>query len=206
MTGGFALLQRTKDFFFPPAVSDQAALQSFVAGETAYLTQKTVIGYCRVKTMQDYEKLMTEPAFRDGQDICRWEAYASALGDVLLVAEGYLRPFVDPPLRVRVADALAGLYPAILDQNLPAHRQTWDDAKAAFMDRFAAARQADPAAPDAVIDGTARLIHEQVPIHPRLKREDLEVIQGDLRLHMLALHAAMVKRFRPAALVAALGG
>lgn len=198
------MLQRTRDFFFPPAVSDLPALDDFLAGEAAYLAQKTVIGYCRVKTMLDYEKLMTEPGFRDVQDICRWEAYASALGDVLIVAEGYLRPD-EPAARSRLADRLAASYDRLIDRDLPAHRQDWSDAKAAFAVRFAAARQlATPEAPDAVITGTARLIYENVPIHDRLKREDFVVIRGDLRLHMLAMQAAMLKRFRRAVLQAAL--
>lgn len=201
--GGIGLLQRTKDFFFPPPVSDLAALEEFVGSEAAYLAQKTVIGYCRVKTMLDYDKLMSEPAFRDGQEACRWEAYASTLGDTLIVVEGYLRP-TDPAMRPRVAAALARLYPALLDRHLPPHRTTWDDAKTAFAERFALTCQAAPAAPDLVIEGSARLIHDQVPIHPRLKREDLEVILGDLRLHMLALHAMVLKRFSIEALVAAL--
>lgn len=201
--GGFTLLQRTRDFFFPPAVSDIAALDTFLSGEAAYLAQKTVIGYCRVKTMLDYDKLMTEPAFRDGQDICRWEAYASALGDVLIVVEGYLRP-EDQSERMRLADALAARYDRLIDTTLPPHRQDWQDAKAAFAPRFAAARQTDPQAPDKVIGGTARLIYDLVPIHERLKREDLVVIRGDLRLHMLAAHAAMLKRFRRDTLRAAL--
>lgn len=197
------MLQRTRDFFFPPAVSDIAALDAFLTGEAAYLAQKTVIGYCRVKTMLDYDKLMTESAFRDGQDICRWEAYASALGDVLIVVEGYLRP-EDPKQRARLAATLATCYDRLIDINLPPHRQDWQDVKAAFAARFAAAEQAEPAAPEKVIGGTARLIYDLVPIHERLKREDLVVIRGDLRLHMLAMHASMQKRFRRDALRAAL--
>jgi hypothetical protein len=199
------LLQRTKEFFFPPAVSDRTTLEAFIGGEASYVTQKTVVGYCRVKAMQDYEKLLTEAEFRDGQDICRWEGYALALGDVVILVEGYLRPG-DPQTRTTVADALAAMYPAILDSHIPVHRQTWDDAKAAFAARFALACQSEPVRPDHVVEPTARLIHDLVPIHKRLKREDREVILGDLRLHMVAVHAAMQKRFRPAALVAALSG
>lgn len=197
------MLQRTKDFFFPPPVSDPVGLEEFVAGEAAYLTQKTVIGYCRVKTMQDYDKLMTEPAFRDGQELCRWESYALALGDVLILLEGMLRP-ADPAQRQRQADALAAFYPRLIDRSLPSHRQDWTDAKAAFAARFALARMAEPAAPNAVVVDTAKLIFEMVPVHPRLKREDREVILGDLRLHMVALHAVMQKRLRRETLTAAL--
>src|SRR3546814_11425554 len=83
------LLQRTKAFFFPPGVASLAELEAFVTGEAAYLAQKTVFGYCRVKTVTNFEKLMTEPAFRDGVELCRWEAYAGTLGDTLVLVEGH---------------------------------------------------------------------------------------------------------------------
>jgi hypothetical protein len=118
------LLHRIKEFFFPPSVSTAAELRSFVTGEASYLAQKTVVGYCRVKTMLDYEKLLTEAPFREGQDICRWEAYASTLGDIVIMTEAWLRPD-DADSRRRVADALAALYASILTETVPTHRQSF---------------------------------------------------------------------------------
>jgi hypothetical protein len=201
--GGDGLLHRIKEFFFPPPVSTREELRAFIAGEAAYLAQKTVVGYCRVKTMLDYEKLLAEAPFRDAQDQCRWEGYASTLGDVVIMVENWLRPD-DPESRHRLADSLAALYASILMEAVPAHRQNWDDCIAAFGPRFAQAREADPAAPEKIVSGSAALIHEHVPIADRLKRNDREVILGDLRLHILAAHASMQRRFRRDALVAAL--
>lgn len=197
------MLHRVKEFFFPPSVSTAAELRAFAAGEAAYLAQKTVIGYCRVKTMLDYEKLLTEAPFRDGQEICRWEAYASTLGDILILVEGWLRPDA-PEARRRVGASLAAFYPAILNEFVPAHRQDWADSIEAFNTRFAQASMEPPLSPEKVVNGSAAVIHELVPIADRLKRNDREVILGDLRLHILAAHASMLKRFRRDALVAAL--
>lgn len=197
------MLHRIKEFFFPPSVSTGEELRNFIAGESAYLAQKTVIGYCRVKTMLDYEKLLTEAPFREGQDLCRWEAYASTLGDILIMTEAWLRPG-NAESRRKVADALAALYASILMEAVPAHRENWDDSIEAFSTRFGAARESEAAPPETIVIGTAALIHETVPIADRLKRNDREVILGDLRLHILAAHASMQKRFRREALVAAL--
>ena len=200
---GDVLLHRIKEFFFPPAVSTRGELQAFIAGEAAYLAQKTVIGYCRVKTMLDYEKLLTEAPFRDGQEACRWDAYASTLGDIVVMTEAWLRP-EDAGARRQIADALATFYPAILTEVVPAHRKDWTDRIEAFATRFAQAREAAPLPPEKIVNGSAALIHELVPIADRLKRNDREVILGDLRLHMLAAHASMLKRFRRDELLAAL--
>ncbi|WP_374304217.1 hypothetical protein [Ferrovibrio sp.] len=197
------MLRRTLEFFFPPTVSTPDELKAFAAGEAAYLAQKTVIGYCRVKTLYDYEKLLKEPLFRDAQEICRWEGFASTLGDILVLIEGWLRPS-DASARRKLADSLAALYPEILNEAVPAHRKDWADAIAAFQARFDESRLAEPAAPEQLVTASAKLIHELVPIADRLKRNDREVIVGDLRLHILAAHASMLKRFRRDALIAAL--
>lgn len=200
------LLQRTRNFFFPPRVTTLAELQDFVTGEAAYLAQKTVFGYCRVKTLTDYDKLMTEPAFRDGVELCRWEAYAGTLGDTLILAEGVLRS-ADPEQRIRIADRIANFYAAWLNSHVPPHRSDWADRIAEFAARFAAARAGAPLPPDIIVQDTAAIIHTTVPLHDRLKRNDHEVILGDLRLHALALHSQMLRRFdRPALVTALLAG
>lgn len=200
-----AMLRRTRAFFFPPPVATLADLETFATGEASYLTQKTVLGYCRVKTLYDYDKLLTEPAFRDALEVCRWETYAGALADTLILVEGLLRP-ADPEQRALLADSVAAMYPALLQRALPAHRTDWNDKETAFAHRFALHRQSEPAQPHRLVEETAALIHELVPIHQRLKRNDREVILGDLRLHTVAMYAAMQKRFRPQALVQALTG
>ena len=194
------LLQRTREFFFPPQVATRAELEAFISGEASYVTQKTVIGYCRVKTLYDYEKLLTEAAFRDGMEICRWEGYAGILGDTLIIVEGLLRPDREPE-RTRLADSLAALYPRLLAEAKAQHRTDWSDWQEAFARRFALTRQSEPVPPHRVVEDTAKLVHELAPLHPRLKREDQEVILGDLRMHMVAMHAAMLKRFRREALL-----
>src|SRR3546814_6941559 len=79
------LLQRTKAFFCPPGVASLAELEAFVTGEAAYLAQKTVFGYCRVKTVTNFEKLMTEPAFRDGVEL-RSEEHTSELQTLMRIS------------------------------------------------------------------------------------------------------------------------
>lgn len=198
------LLQRGMDFFFPPKVSDLNGLRHFLAGEAAYLAQKSVIGYCRVKTLLAFEKLMKEAIFRDLLEVCRWEAYSLTLADTVIMAEGCLRPD-DPGKRIAVAEGLRLLYADILNEATPTHRpQGWADRIAEFEQRFALSCQVAPQPPEQVIRATASVIHELAPIHTKLKRNDLEVIVGDLGFNMVALRSSMGKRFRIADLAAAL--
>lgn len=197
-----SLLRRSIEFFFPPKVADAAELRQFVAGEAAYLAQKSVIGYCRVKTLLAFEKLMKEKTFTELMEICRWEAFSMTLADTLIVTEGCLRP-ADAAARQAVSAHLARLYGEILNEHVPGHRtEGWNDRIEAFQARFALSCQVDPLPPEHVIRSTAALILELAPIHIKLKRNDLEVIAGDLGFNMVALRTSMGKRFRSQDLIA----
>lgn len=202
-------VKRGIEFFFPPAVTCAEELRVFVAGEASYLAQKTVIGYCRVKTLLAFEKLMKEPLFRDGLDIARWEAYSLTLGDVLVMTEAALRPESDSRRNALVAK-LKDFHRTILECHLPPHRveakQDWTDRIAAFETRIDATAEALAAAPESLIQDTAAAVLEIVPLHGKLKRNDHEVILGDLGFHMVALRDSMRKRFRREALLADLIG
>ncbi len=197
-------LRRLQLFFFPLPVASAAEFRQFVAGEAAYLAQKTVIGYCRVKTLLAFEKLMKEAIFTELLHICRWETYSLTLSDTLVLAEGCLRP-QDPAAQARLRASLEALYADILAEKLPVHRpQGWGDRLEQFAKRLALAAEAAPAPPEHLVRDTATLVLELAPIHTSLKRNDLEVVLGDLGFHIVALRGSMRKRFRPAALLAEL--
>jgi len=191
-------LSRGWAFFFPPTVHDAEALRDFLSGEASYLAQKTVMGFARVKTMLAFEKLMTEAAFRDGLEVCRWEAFAQTLADCIIMAEGALRP-AGPAEADKVADGLRRLYADILNEHVPAHRleNGWADRIAQFDARFATHRLAAAQHPAELSKHTAASIMELMPLAKRLIRNDLEVIAGDLGFHMVALRDSMTKRLRP---------
>ncbi|MBX3454208.1 hypothetical protein [Ferrovibrio sp.] len=191
-------LSRGWEFFFPPVIGDGPGFRDFLAGEASYLAQKTVTGFARVKTLLAFEKLMKEDAFRQGMDICRWEAFAQTLADCTIMAEGVLRP-ADAAQAAKVADGLRRLYADILNEHVPVHRQQegWADRLEQFNTRFAQSRMAAPLHPAVICKDTAASIMEYMPLHNRLIRNDLEVIAGDLGFHIVALRDGMAKRLQP---------
>lgn len=198
------LLQRTKEFFFPPSVETREQLLAFLNGEASYLAQKTVMGYCRVKTLLAYEKLLTEAAFRDGLEHCRWETFSLTLGDAIVLAENTLRNEAGSR-RPEVIEGLARLYPEIIAQHHAPHRpEGWADRCDEFARRFALSSMSVARPPADICKETAKVVLDLVPLHIDLKKRDLEIIAGDLGLHMLALSDSMGRRFRQAALIAAL--
>lgn len=204
-SGEPGLLQRSIGFFFPAAVTTRDQVKAFVAGEASYVTQKAVMGYCRVKTMLLFQELLKDPDFMEGLEICRWETYSLLLGDLIIMAEGFLRPD-DPELRRQVADHLAKLYAEILLEHVPPHRKDrgWNDRAEEFAVRFAGARDSEPQEPRKLCVMAARVMQELAPIVDKMKRNDREIIAGDMGFHMVAVHDAMRRRFRTQPVIAAL--
>ncbi|MGH6919609.1 MAG: hypothetical protein ACREJ0_18105, partial [Geminicoccaceae bacterium] len=57
-------------------------LADFLAAQTAYVAQRTVLEYCRARAGLNWDKLFREQAFVDSLEVCRWEAYAEMLAEV----------------------------------------------------------------------------------------------------------------------------
>jgi hypothetical protein len=187
------ILDRWRAAINPPPVAHRAELKRFVTREAAFLANKSVIGYCRVKTMYDFDKLMSEPAFRTELERARWRAFTLTLGDVLVLTEQMLRP-EEEDARLLMVDRLVELYGEALNEEAAESSEfVPSDERAAFDSRLRRMGMGR-CAPHNVCRETARAVHEAVPIHPDLKRLDLEIIESDLKFHLVALSSVMHKR------------
>ncbi len=176
-----------------------AALRSFIAAESAFLTQRNSFEYCRARAGLNWQALFSEAAFRDGLEICRWTAYPAILSDILIV------------LSMRLGDATAAraalpaLYGEILRQQShgAGRADDWTDAIAAFD-----ARLADPSADDQeageVARVGARILFEALPIHPALRGHDREMVVNSIRFGMVGFIEKLDERFPRGVLAAAL--
>ena len=156
----------------PQPIDSVESLRTFLEERAALIAQKCAIDYCRGKTGLASYALFTEKPFLEALDRCRWDTFATVLGDLIIVAEGKLRAHVAPGLRARLREALAGLYPVILGSvPPPAHRAGgWSEAIASFGPRFSEAslgepRQALTRECDGVGPGLGRLIAVEQGFH-----------------------------------------
>ena len=145
-SSGKNLWGRLQDRLRPAPIASAAALQSFLEQRALFLAQKCAIDYVRGKTGLASYALFTEKRFLDALEICRWETFASALSDLLLLVERQLRPHLVAGQEARLCKALGILYRSALDATPPlAHRpQGWDDVIANLDDRLIAASCAAP--------------------------------------------------------------
>ena len=186
----------------PSPIATKEALQTYLAERAALVTQKCAIDYCRGKTGLASYALFTEKPFLDALERCRWDTFAAVLGDLLIVAEGKLRPHVPPERHPRLCEALAALYPAILATlPPPPHRADgWAEAVATFAPRFRKAVLGPPQQALDVADHSARRLFDTLPIHISMRELDEEVVYGAVRFRMIAVSQELQGRLRGAEL------
>jgi hypothetical protein len=197
------LWRRLQSMLRPAPIDSVDALKTFLAERAALIAQKCAIDYCRGKTGLASYALFTEKPFLDALDVCRWETFASVLGDLLIVVEGYLRPHVAAEQHSRLLEALNGVYSAVLAPlPLPTHRaHGWDDVMGSFTTRLRAASLAEPQQALDVADHSAKRLFDTLPIHISMRELDEEVVYGAVRFRMIALSQEMQRRLAAGDLV-----
>jgi hypothetical protein len=202
-----SVLQRVMARFRPKPVATVDALRTFLEERSLLIAQKCAIDYCRGKTGLASYALFTEAPFLKALEVCRWEAYAAVLGDLLILLEAHLRSDVTPEQRVRLGEALCALHAEILHATVPVHRpEGWGDVLAAFPLRLAAASAAPPQGAAAVADHSAKRLFDTLPIHSSYRELDEEVVYGAVRFRMVAMNQELQQRIAGAALVRELLG
>jgi hypothetical protein len=198
------LWRRLKAGLAPAPIETAEALKTFLEERAALIAQKCATDYCRGKTGLASYALFTEAPFLRAFDICRWETYAAVLADLLLLAEGRLRPHVGAEL----CSALTDMYAKMLGA-MPAleHRpQGWGDALESFAARLGASAHGHaPRALD-VADHAAKRLFDTLPIHISMRELDEEVVYGAVRFRMVAVNEELERRLAAAEVVRQLIG
>ena len=203
-TGRIGRLWRRLEARLRPApIATTETLKTFLEERAALIAQKCAIDYCRGKTGLASYALFTEKPFLEALDVCRWETFVAVLGDLLIVAEGHLRPHVLAAQHPRLCEALFALYSAVLAAlPPPAHRaHGWSDATESFTPRLKAASRGKPQQALDVADHSAKRLFDTLPIHISMRKLDEEPVYGSVRFRMIAVSQEMQRRFVAADLV-----
>jgi hypothetical protein len=195
-------LDRVRNYFRPPPIAGADALGIFLQERASFIAQKCAIDYVRGKTGLASYALFTEKPFLDALDVCRWETFATALGDLAILAEGVLRPHVMPERQPRLRELLLRLHDGVLATlPPPAHRpQGWTDVIEAFQTRWREAESKPPQAALDVADHSAKRLFDTLPIHLNMRELDEPVVYGAVRFRMIAVRQEMERRFAAAEL------
>jgi hypothetical protein len=180
---------------------DPAALSAFLERQSAFVTQKTVLDYCRVKAGQREKETFADPDFKAALAHCRWQTFAGAVADMLAMAEAWLRPHA-PGQEAALVAALARIGTAILAAApAPAGERASLDAAAEALPRHLAGLQdAPPRSADRLPLLAEAPLLATLPIHPDQRKGETPSIRGALRFHVVSSQQEMERGFDAAGL------
>jgi hypothetical protein len=194
------LWTRLRERLGPAPIATAAALGAFLQERAFFLAQKCAIDYCRGKTGLASYALFTEKTFLDALEICRWETFVAAFGDLLIITESMLRGQAAADQRERLCAGLAALHAGVLAAlPPPGHRsEGWIADTETFVLRLRQASLAAPRATPEIADYSARRLFDTLPIHSNMRELDHEVVFGAVRFRMISVRQEMERRLRPA--------
>lgn len=175
-------------------IASKEALADFIDSRAAFLCQKCVVEFCRVRAGVYWQKLFTEEEFLSALGRANWKAYPPAVGMVAEMVEGALR---EPAgLRQR---ALPGAIGAVCRAVFARHPlppglapDFWEEAAALVDARLQATQAAAPRPVRAIPDPLARAVFEALPIHESIVTNDYDYIFNNLRMNLLRFHSDFV--------------
>lgn len=186
------------------AIDGAAPFARYLDHHAAFVTQRTVAGYVQMKTRIHLHEMLKEKMFREAYERCRWTSYAAVLGDLGIIAEGYVRPHLaegsaDPAMRglERVhGQVLAGA------KTPPELGLSWQSTQASFEARLARARVAPPVTAGEVARAGAKVLFESLPIHADLRSLDEPAFVDGVRFIMVSATEPLRRLLKAEALAA----
>lgn len=189
-------------------VSSAAELADFMDSRAAFLSQKCVVEFCRVRAGVHWEKLFGEAEFQEELRQARWKSYPPAFAMIAEMVEGVLRPAAG--LRQRqLPAALEGVAREVFERYPDpdkAPESFWSDALDLVRERLAATQDGAPRPVRDVPKSTARAIFNALPLHKDVVTNDYDYIFNNLRMNLLRIHDDFVEVVKPEQVVVELLG
>jgi hypothetical protein len=172
-----------------------AAVEAIRAG-AAFLAQGASYSYLRARTLLAGPRLFQDEGFGLALQICKWEAFAVAVQDLILMIEADHRASLpeDPQARARV---LLELYREVLaSEEMPEHRadKGWSDVIAEFEKRLEVYMSKPPLKPDAISIATAMRLLDHAPIEPAVREADQMMVVNNVAFRFIDYQATLRKR------------
>jgi len=184
-------------------IVDADGLADFLAGRTAFVSQKSALDYCRARAGIGWTQLFREDEFGRAIERCRWESYAAVLADVGEVALIYLRHCggEGPDIATGLGRAVRA---ALVRHPVPGHRADWSEACDTAQARLHRALLAPPRPVHRVGSSSARKVFDVLPIHTNLKAHDREMVVNNVRFLLCRVYADMERELDGPALIRSL--
>ncbi|CUA98202.1 hypothetical protein [Pannonibacter indicus] len=181
--------------------SDWASAVEAIRAGAAFLAQGASYSYLRARSLLAGPKLFQDADFGFALQICKWEGFAVAAQDIILIIEAEVRPLLPAPPQERAA-ILSRLYREVLaSEDLPEHRKDrgWGDVEAEFDARLAHLMDKTPLSPDAITTATALRLLQHAPITDDVRAADKMMVVNNVAFRFIDYQASLRKRIDLAA-------
>jgi hypothetical protein len=177
-------------------IGDTAALAAFMDSRAAFLAQKCVVEFCRVRSGVYWQKLFSEKQFQDELAKSRWRSYPATFSMITEMIEGALRETAGlrrrrlPGALRAVAESTFAKYPPPLG----VEADFWPRALGLVEERLEATQAALVRPVREMPDPCARLVFDALPIHKDILTNDYDYIFNNLRMNLLRAHEDFLNR------------
>ena len=184
----------------PPSQEPQA-FGAFLHRQGAFVAQKTVLDYCRVKIGRNEKDFFGNADFMAALNHCRWQVFLTAQSDVMALAEAWLRPLW-PGQEQILLENLVTLHAAIMAKEEPpeAEKQAFTASLTALPGHLAGLQLAPPHSATSLPLLAEAPLFATLPIHADQRKGEGPSIRGALRFHIVSTQQEMERGFDPGGL------
>lgn len=170
-------------------------LKAFLESQGAYVAQKTVYDYCRVKSGRYEKRYFTDADFMAALHHCRWQVYFAALSDVAALIEAHLRPHL-PGDEALLSEWLIAQHADILRREPPPDDELASAACARdILPRHLAELQVAPPISAHRLPLLAEpILFATLPIHADQRKGESLAIKGALRFQIVTTQQELERR------------
>ncbi len=177
------------------SIADASALADFMDSRAAFMAQKCVVEFCRVRSGVYWQKLFSEKEFQTELAKSRWLSYPPAYAMVAEMTEGALRPAAG--IRQR---KLPGVLASLARQTFSRYKvpegaadDFWIESAGLVEARLEATQSGPPRPVRNIPDPTARLVFDALPMHKDVVTNDYDYIFNNLRMNLLRAHEDLLQ-------------
>lgn len=177
-------------FTKPQPIATRSDLAAFMDSRAAFLAQKCIVEFCRVRAGVYWQKLFSEKEFQEELDLSRWRAYPPAFAMVAEMVEGALREAAGIRQR-HLPERLTGLAQEIFDRYpSPAGEDPafWTLALGLVEEQLAKTQAGPPRPVRELPKPMARAVFNVLPMHKDVVTNDYDYIFNNLRMNILRAH------------------
>jgi hypothetical protein len=190
-------------------ITSSEDLSAFLNSRSAFISQKCVTEFCRVRAGVYWEKLFREAPFQDALMRSTWLSYTPVQAMLGEMIEGVLRPVAPVHEEQALRDALVTVAAKARDELVPPRpvdKDAWAAQAGLVTERLAQAGLAAPRPVRDLASPLARNVFDVLPIHESLLTHDFDYIFNNLRMNVLRAHEDFLGSVEPADVVRELVG